>query len=128
MAQENVPSGVAIKAKLIPESNPVFSVGAVGSGAMHDVRIDAANGAVLSNSQVGAGDDPCPGSVSALEEATAIAEARITGPAVQLQPDDDEIAATERSSCSRTTISSGENPQVQRDGAILEVELADDDD
>jgi uncharacterized membrane protein YkoI len=125
VGQESVPDGVAIKAALIAESKPVFSVGAAGGGTMHDVRIDALNGAVLSNTQVGAGSDPCPGSIP-LPDAIARAEARIGGVAVQVQPDDDN-------ECYREVLVLGDNDQVwevkvAQDGAILEVEEADSDD
>jgi uncharacterized membrane protein YkoI len=124
LGQESVGHGVAVKAALLAESNPVFSVGAIGSGAMHDVRVDAQSGAVLSNTEIGAGDDPCPGSIP-LAEAIPIAEARIGGHAVQIQPDDDDH-------CLREVIVLGANDKLwevklARDGAILEVEVADSD-
>jgi len=124
VGQQSVADGVAIKAALIANSQPVFSVGAAGGGAMHDVRIDAVNGSVLSNTEVGAGNDPCPGSIP-LPDAIARAEARIGGTAVQIQPDDDN-------ECYREVLVLGQNDQlwevkVAQDGAILEVEEADND-
>ena len=125
VGQENVPDGVAVKAALLAETKPVFSVGAAGGGAMHDVRIDAMNGAVLSNTELGAGSDPCPGSIP-LSDAISRAEARVGGSAVQVQPDDDN-------ECYREVLVLGTNDQlwevkVAQDGAILEVEEADSDD
>jgi hypothetical protein len=125
VAQNNVPSGVAVKAALIPESDPVFSVGAVGSGSMHEVRVDAVSGSVLANTEMGTGNDPCPGSIP-LKDAIALAEARIRGVATQIQPDDDN-------ECHREVIVLANNDKlwevkVASDGAILEVEEADSDD
>ena len=125
VGQESVPDGIAVKAALITDSKPVFAVGAAGGGSMHDVRIDAVDGAVLSNTQVGAGEDPCPGSIP-LSDAITLAEERIRGTAVKVQPDDDN-------ECYREVLVLGHNDQlwevkVAQDGAILEVEEADDDD
>lgn len=124
LGQESVGHGLAVKAALLTESNPVFSVGAIGSGTMHDVRVDASNGTVLSTTEVGAGDDPCPGSIP-LAEAIAIAEARIGGAAVQIQPDDDDH-------CMREVIVLGADNKLwevklAREGAIVEVEVSDSD-
>jgi uncharacterized membrane protein YkoI len=125
LAQEDVENGLGVKAALIPQSNPVFSVDAVGGGTLHDVRVDAISGSVISNTEVGAGSDPCPGSIP-LPAAIAIAEERAHGTAVQVQPDDDDR-------CFREIIVLGRNDvlwevKLDRDGSVLEVEQADNDD
>jgi uncharacterized membrane protein YkoI len=125
LAQANVQDGLSVKAKLMTESNPLFAVNAVGSGTMHDVRVDAVNGDVLSNTETGAGSDPCPGSIP-LDQAIAIAEERIGGKAVQIGPDDDDA-------CLREVIVLRNDDKLYevklaRDGAVLEVELADGED
>ena len=125
VAQEAIEDGRAFKAALVPQSDPLFAVKAVGGGTMHDVQIDAVSGNVISNTEVGAGSDPCPGSIP-LPEAIAIAEGRAHGTAVQVQPDDDDH-------CLREIIVLGRNDvlwevKLSRTGDVLEVEQADNDD
>jgi uncharacterized membrane protein YkoI len=90
---------------------------------LHDVRVDAMSGNVLSNTEIGAGDDPCPGSIP-LADAMAIAEARVNGVAVKVQPDNDDHCDRE------VQVLSGNKlweVKLARDGGILEVEEADGD-
>lgn len=88
VAEASHQDALGIKAALLVESDPVFSVGTLESRALHDVRI-ATNGTIMSTTEVQAADDPCPGSIS-LAEAIRIAEAHVKGSAVQVQPDDDD--------------------------------------
>ena len=85
----SVAGSKAIKARLIVVSDPEYSVGALGNGMLHDVRINIVNGSVIVSRAVGATADPCPGSIP-LADAIAIAEAKVGGSAVSVQPDDDD--------------------------------------
>ncbi len=66
--------GMGVKAELLVASDPEYSVGALGRGNMHDVRVDIVSGAVITSRVLGASADPCPRSIS-LAAAIGIAEA-----------------------------------------------------
>ena len=88
-SESSVTGGRAVRAELLVNVDPQYAVGALGSGTMHDVRVDIVSGVILSARTLGAADDPCPGSIP-LSEAIAIAERHVTGRAVLVQPDDDD--------------------------------------
>jgi uncharacterized membrane protein YkoI len=115
---------IGVSAALIVTSDPIYSVGALGGRELHEVRVDIVSGAVVSKSMVSEADDPCPGSIP-LDEAIAIAEARVGGEAIKIQPDDDDQCLRE------VLVLSGEKiweVKLSREGRVLEVEEADDDD
>src|SRR5262245_19778576 len=72
--QGSVTGSKAIKAELMVDAAPEFSINALGNGTLHDVRISISNGSVLASRVVGSSSDPCPGSI-ALDAAIPIAEA-----------------------------------------------------
>lgn len=121
--ESSVTGGKAVRAALLVEGDPEYSVGALGNGTLHDVRVDIVNGSVLSTRVLGASADPCPGSIS-LADAIAIAEARVNGSAVQIQPDDDDHCLREVQVLSGATLW---EVKLSRDGRVLEVEKADGD-
>jgi hypothetical protein len=121
--QASVTDGKAIKAALLVEAAPEYSVNALGNGALHDVRLDIVSGSVTASSVVGPADDPCPGSIP-VEEAIGIAEARANGSAVSIGPDDDDHCLREVQVLSGAVLW---EVKLARDGAVLEVEKSDDD-
>jgi peptidase YpeB-like protein len=117
-------AAIGVNAALLPESEPVYSVGALGGRELQDVRVDIVTGAVVSKAMVGESDDPCPGSIP-LADAITIAEGRVQGRAVKVQPDDDDHCLRE------VLVLSGDKMwevKLSREGQVLEVEEADDDD
>src|SRR3954451_105119 len=86
VGEASVTGGKAVKAALLVDAAPEYSVGALGNGTLHEVRLDIVSGSVLASSVVGASADPCPGSIP-LAEAIGIAEAQKNGAAVSVQPD-----------------------------------------
>lgn len=121
--ESSVTGGKAVRAALLVESDPEYSVGALGNGSLHDVRVDIVNGSVLSAHVLGALADPCPGSIP-LADAIVIAEARVQGSAVQIQPDDDDHCLREVQVLAGATLW---EVKLSRDGRVLEVEKADGD-
>jgi hypothetical protein len=121
--EASVPDGLAIKAALVTGGIAEFSVSALGSGSLHDVRVDAMNGRVTSSRMLGASTDPCPGSTP-ITVAIANAEARVKGTAVSVQPDDDDRCLREVQVLSGSTLW---EVKLARDGSVLEVEKADND-
>jgi len=121
--EASVTGGMGVKAELLVASEPEYSVGALGRGNMHDVRVDIVSGAVITSRVLGAAADPCPGSI-ALAAAIAIAEARVNGSAVSIEPDDDDRCYREVQVLSGDTLW---EVKLARDGKVLEVEKSDDD-
>jgi uncharacterized membrane protein YkoI len=119
--QASVTDGKAVKAALLVDAAPEYSVGALGSGTLHDLRLDIVSGSVTTDRVLGPSDDPCPGSIP-VEEAISIAEARANGTSVQVGPDDDDHCLREVQ-----VLSGGVLWEVKlaRDGAVLEVEKSD---
>jgi len=123
VAESETDGSVAVKAKLLVDAEPVFSVGTLASSAAKDVRVDIVTGKVLSASVVGGSSSLCPGSVS-LSEAIAVAEGEVGGAAVSIQPDDDGACALEVQVLSGDTLW---EVKVGANGSVLETEEADDD-
>ena len=119
--QASVTDGKAVKAALLVNAAPEYSVGALGSGTLHDVRLDIVSGSVTASSVVGPSDDPCPGSIP-VEEAIGIAEARANGTSVSIGPDDDDHCLREVQVLSGAVLW---EVKLARDGAVLEVEKSD---
>jgi uncharacterized membrane protein YkoI len=119
--QASVTDGKAVKAALLVDAAPEYSVGALGSGTLHDVRLDIVSGSVTASSVVGPSDDPCPGSIP-VEEAIGIAEARANGTSVSIGPDDDDHCLREVQVLSGAVLW---EVKLARDGAVLEVEKSD---
>jgi len=119
--EASVTDGKAVKAALLVDAAPEYSVGALGNGTLHDVRLDIVSGAVIASNVVGASADPCPGSIP-LADALGIAEARMNGTAVSVQPDDDDHCLRE------VQVLAGDvlwEVKLARDGAVLETEKSD---
>jgi len=121
--ESSVTGSKAIKARLIVISDPEYSVGALGNGMLHDVRINIVNGSVIVSRAVGALSDPCPGSIP-IADAIAIAEAKVNGQAVAIEPDDDDHCLREVQVLTASTLW---EVKLARDGKVLEVEESDDD-
>ncbi len=121
--ESSVTGGKAVRAALLVEADPEYSVGALGNGTLHDVRVHIVSGSVISTHVLGASADPCPGSIP-LADAIAIAEGRVNGTAVQIQPDDDDQCLREVQVLSGNTLW---EVKLSRDGRVLEVEKADGD-
>ena len=119
--QASVTDGKAVKAALLVEAAPEYSVGALGSGTLHDVRLDIVSGSVIASRVVGASADPCPGSIP-VADAIGIAEARANGSAVSIGPDDDDPCLREVQVLSGAVLW---EVKLARDGAVLEVEKSD---
>ena len=121
VGEASVTGGKAVKAALLVDAAPEYSVGALRSGTLHDVRLDIVSGSVIASSVVGASADPCPGSIP-LADAIAIAEARMKGASVSVQPDDDDHCLRE------VQVLAGDvlwEVKLARDGAVLETEKSD---
>jgi hypothetical protein len=118
VAEAEAAPGLGIKAKLLVDVDPVFSVGALAGGSLKDVRVDILTGRVLSVQDSRGAVTPCPGSIS-LDEAIAIAEAAANGQAVSVQPDDDNRCHREVKVLSGNTLWEVE---LAADGRVLEVE------
>ena len=121
--QASVEGSKAVQAELLVESNPQYSVGALGNGMLHDVRVDILSGVVASR-VVGSSADPCPGSIP-IGDAIGIAEARMSGTAVAIRPDDDDHCLREVQVLAGAVLW---EVRLARDGKVLEVEKSDDDD
>lgn len=119
--QASVTDGKAVRAALLVDAAPEYSVGTLGSGTLHDVRLDIVSGSVTGSHVVGPSDDPCPGSIP-LEEAISIAEARANGSSVSIGPDDDDHCLREVQVLSGAVLW---EVKLARDGAVLEVEKSD---
>jgi len=52
--EASVTDGKAVKAALLVDAAPEYSVGALGNGTLHDVRLDIVSGAVIASNVVGA--------------------------------------------------------------------------
>jgi hypothetical protein len=121
VGEASVTGGKAVKAALLVDAAPEYSVGALGNGSLHDVRLDIVSGSVVASSVVGASADPCPGSIP-VAEAIAIAEARMNGTSVAVQPDDDDQCLRE------VQVLAGDvlwEVKLARDGVVLETEKSD---
>lgn len=121
VGEASVTGGKAVKAALLVDAAPEYSVGALGNGTLHDIRLDIVSGSVVASSVVGTSADPCPGSIP-LADALAIAEARMNGSAVSVQPDDDDHCLRE------VQVLAGDvlwEVKLARDGAVLETEKSD---
>ena len=119
--EASVTDGKAVKAALLVDAAPEGANGVLGSGTLHDIRLDIVSGSVIASSVVGASSDPCPGSIP-LADAIPIAEARMNGTAVSVQPDDDDHCLRE------VQVLAGEvlwEVKLARDGAVLETEKSD---
>lgn len=123
VGESSVQSGLAIRAGLIPVAEPEFSVRALSGPTLHDIHVSGMSGAVISNTEVGDGSDPCPGSIP-LAEAIAIAEDLVNGVGVSVQPDDDDQCYREVQVLSVDTLW---EVKLSREGQVLEVEKADGD-
>jgi hypothetical protein len=121
VGEASVTGGKAIKAALLVDAAPEYSVGTLGNGSLHDVRLDIVSGSVVASSVVGASADPCPGSIP-VADAIAIAEAHMNGTSVSVQPDDDDHCLRE------VQVLAGDvlwEVKLARDGAVLETEKSD---
>ena len=119
--EASVTGGKAVKAALLVDAAPEYSVGALGNGTLHDIRLDIVSGSVVASSVVGASADPCPGSIP-VADAIAIAEARMNGTAVSVQPDDDDQCLREVQVLAGAVLW---EVKLARDGAVLETEKSD---
>ena len=119
--QATVTDGKALKAALLVDAAPEYSVAALGNGTLHDVRLDIVSGSVIASHVVGTSADPCPGSIP-VANAIAIAEARANGSAVSIQPDDDDHCLREVQVLSGAVLW---EVKLARDGGVLEVEKSD---
>ena len=119
--EANVADGKAVEAALLVDAAPEYSVRALGGGTLHDVRLDIVTGAVTASSVVGAGADPCPGSIP-VADAIAIAEAHMNGTSVAVQPDDDDQCLREIQVLVGNVLW---EVKEARDGAVLETEKSD---
>ena len=119
--EASVADGKAIKAALLVDAAPEYSVGTLGGGTLHDVRLDIVTGSVTASNVLGASADPCPGSIP-VADALAIAEAHMDGTSVSVQPDDDDRCLRE------VQVLVGDvlwEVKEARDGAVLETEKSD---
>src|SRR6476619_6112648 len=57
IGEASVTGGKAVKAALLVDAAPEYSVGALGNGTLHDVRLDIVSGAVTASNVVGASAD-----------------------------------------------------------------------
>jgi len=121
VGEASVTGGKAVKAALMVDAAPEYSVGALGNGTLHDVRLDIVSGSVLASSVVGASADPCPGSIP-LADAIAIAEAQMNGTAVSVQSDDDDQCLREVQVLASDVLW---EVKLAPDGAVLETEKSD---
>lgn len=88
VAELETSQGIGLKAALLVDAVPVFSVGALASDAFHQVAVDPVSGKVLSAQTAAQDAELCSDAVS-LSEAIAAAEAEVGGEAVAIEPDDD---------------------------------------
>ena len=121
--QSSVSGSMAVKAELLVETAPEYSVEALGAGTLHDVRIDILNGAIRASRVLGNSADPCPGSIP-IADAITIAEGRVSGSAVSIEPDDDDHCLREVQVLAGAVLW---EVKLARDGKVLEVEKSDDD-
>jgi len=121
IGEASVTGGKAVKAALLVDAAPEYSVGALGNGTLHDVRLNIVSGSVVTSSVVGASADPCPGSIP-VADAIAIAEARMNGTSVSVQPDDDDQCLREVQVLAGAVLW---EVKLARDGAVLETEKSD---
>lgn len=121
VGEASVAGSKAVKAALLVDAAPEYSVGALGNGTLHDVRLDIVTGSVTASNVLGASADPCPGSIP-VADAIAIAEAHMNGTSVSVQPDDDDQCFRE------VQVLVGDvlwEVKEARDGAVLETEKSD---
>ena len=85
--------GTAVRASLVVDAEPVFSVDTRMDGTFSSLRIDAGSGEVLSNDPVTLSVEPCD--AVSLADAIAVAEIEVGGDAVSAEPDDDGNCNTE---------------------------------
>jgi hypothetical protein len=100
-----------------------FSIVTRDDIALQQVQV-ALDGAVLGATRIGAAPGPCIGSIS-LEQSILIAEAEVGGEASSIRPDDDNPCYRE------VEVLAGETlweVKLHQNGAVLEVEVSDDDD
>lgn len=121
VAQTEVKDSVGVRASLLVDAQPVFSVGMLASAALKDVRVDIVSGKVLSVGAGGGSAASCPGAIS-LTKAIAIAESAAGGAAVAVEPDDDVACAREIQVLSGSTLW---EVKVASDGKVLEKEESD---
>jgi hypothetical protein len=121
VGEASVTGGRAVKAALLVNGAPEYSVGAIGNGTLHDVRLDIVSGSVVASSVIGASADPCPNSIP-VADAIAIAEARMNGTSVSVGPDDDDQCLREVQVLAGGVLW---EVKVGRDGAVLETERSD---
>jgi len=119
--EASVSGGKAVKAALLVDAAPEYSVRALGNGTLHDVRLDIVSGSVVASSVLGASADPCPGSIP-VADAIAIAEAKMGGTSVSVQPDDDDQCLREVQVLAGNVLW---EVKIARDGAVLETEKSD---
>jgi hypothetical protein len=112
---------VAVRARLVMDDQPVFSVGALEQRTLQDVRIDVVSGAIVSTAAAGTAEGPCDGDLP-LTEALAIAEQAAGGEAVAVVPDDDVACAHEIQVMVADTLW---EVKVAGSGEVLEKELSD---
>lgn len=124
VAEGDANAGVAFKAALLVNADPVFAVDALASVDHNDVRVDILSGAVLSVNVINSpATAPCPGSIS-LSEAIAIAEGAVGGEAVAIQPDDDDACNREVQVLDSDTLW---EVKVSPSGKVIETEESDED-
>jgi hypothetical protein len=117
----SVTDGKAVKAALLVDAAPEYSVRALGGGTLHDVRLDIVTGAVTASNALGASTDPCPGSIP-VADAITIAESHMNGTSVAVQPDDDDQCLREVQVLVGNVLW---EVKEARDGAVLETEKSD---
>jgi len=116
-----VEAGRPVTASLRVGTEPVFSVGIRQDIAQQDVLIHIVTGAVLSRGPTPGATGFCPGAIP-IAQALAIAEARKSGEAVAVVPDDDVACAFEIQVLVADVLW---EVKVGGDGAVLEEELSD---
>lgn len=120
VAEAELPNGAGLRAALLVNGDPVYSVGTVADSALNDVRVDL-TGDVLSVTLKGSSNGPCPDAIS-LVDALTIAQNAAGGVAVAAVPDDDVACARE------IQVLSGDmlwEVKVAGDGRVLEKEESD---
>ena len=122
LAETEAETGAAVRAALLVDSDPIYSVRAVDVAAMHRYHFDL-RGNVLEKSAVGTGSGLCNGSIS-LVEALTVAEKEAGGVAVAIVPDDDVSCAFEVQVLTPDTLW---EVKVSKQGEVLESEESDED-
>jgi len=113
--------GVAVRAALLIDADPVFRVGARTTQTGQDYRIDIVEGHVLDESAAALSGEECAGAIT-VAEAIASAEHAAGGEAVAIEPDDDGHCNREVKVLVGTTVW---EVKVGPDGSVIEKEVDD---